>query len=158
MPDEPDPRVEIVWNLAQSQLAAQVAAVDELRARVGTLIAGAAIATGFLAGQALDTRHGVSGGAWVGIGGACALLLACVIILWPRKWAGQSVDTPMLFVRIGNKPGEPVGDFQRYMAGKARTHFETNRKCLKWLYWIFSAALVFLATDFGGWIWVLTHQ
>ena len=158
MPDDPDPRVEIVWALAQSQLTAQVRAVGELRSRVAILISGAAIATGFLAGQALDTKHGVPGGAWLGIGGGVALLVVCIVILWPRTWAGQSVNTTTVLENIDRRPDDRLDDFQRYMAGFAMTQFSVNQGRLKFLYGLFSIALVCLAIDFAGWIWALVER
>jgi hypothetical protein len=158
VPDEPDPRVEIVWTLAQGQLASQTTTVDELRARVGILISGAAIATGFLAGQALDTKRGIPAGAWLGIIAAFGLLVACGVILWPRKWAGQFVDTTTALQDIDNRPDERVDEFQRDMAKYAMCQFRTNEDRLKRLYWVFSAALVLLGADFAGWIWALIEQ
>ena len=158
MPDDPDPRVGIVWALAQSQLSAQVGAVGELRSRVGILISGAAIATGFLAGQALDAKHGVPGGAWLGIGGGVALLVVCIVILWPRTWAGQSVNTTTVLEDIGRRPDDRVDDFQRYMTGFAMTQFRVNEGRLKFLYGLFSVALICLGVDFAGWIWALVEQ
>jgi hypothetical protein len=158
VPDEPDPRVEIVWTLAQSQLTAQTGAVDELRARVGVLISGAAIATGFLAGQALNTKHGLPGAAWLGIGAAAALLIVCIIILWPRDWAGQLVNTTTALEDIDRRPDDSVDDFQRYMAGFAMGESRTNQDRLKRLYGLFSVALVCLGVDFAGWIWALAQQ
>lgn len=157
MPDEPDPRVEIVWTLAQTQLASQVATIDELRARVGTLIAAAAIATGFLAGQALDTKHGMPAGAWLGIVAAFAVLVACGIILWPRNWAGLFMNTSTALENIDNQPGQRIDDFQRYMTEKATEKVKVNEGRLEQLYWVFSAALVFLFIDFAGWIWALAQ-
>jgi hypothetical protein len=158
VPDQPDPRVEIVWTTAQSQLEAQKATVDELRARVGILISGAAIATGFLAGQALNTKHGIPAGAWLGIVATSLFLVLCGIILWPRKLAGQFVDTTTVLQDIDNRPDEPVDDFQRDMATFAMDKFKVNEGRLKQLYWVFSAALVLLGADFAGWVWALIEQ
>jgi hypothetical protein len=58
VPGEPDPRIEVVWTLAQQDLTNQFAALDELRARVGSLLAAAAIATGFLSAQSFSTTNG----------------------------------------------------------------------------------------------------
>jgi hypothetical protein len=156
--DEPDPRVEIIWTLAQGQLASQTTTVDELRARVGILISGAAIATGFLAGQALDAKHRIPDGAWLGIAAAFALLLVCIIILWPRKWSGQLVNTTKALEDIDRRPDDRVDDFQRYMADYAMKQFRKNERRLKVLYRLFSVALICLGVDFAGWIWALAQQ
>jgi hypothetical protein len=135
-----------------------MAAVDELRARVGTLISAAAIATGFLAGQALDTTHGVPAGAWLWMAAAFAVILSCAYILLPRKWAGLSINTTIMLEDIDNLPSETISQFQRRMTVYARTHLEANKARLRKLYWAFSSALALLCIDFAGWIWVLANH
>jgi hypothetical protein len=144
--------------MAQGQLAAQVASIDELRSRVGTLVSAASVATGFLAGQALDTSHGVPAGAWLGIVSAFALILACAYLLKPREWAGQSVDTTVMLEDIASMPNETIAEFQQRMAGYARAHFVANREALKQMYWVFTGALLLLCADFAGWIWALVEH
>jgi hypothetical protein len=133
--DEPDPRVEAVWTLARTQLASQVATIDELRARVGTLIAAAAIATGFLAGQALNTNHGMPAGAWVGTIAGFAVLVGCGIILWPRNWAGQFVNTAAILDNIDDQPEQKTVDgFKRFMTATVTEKVERNKDQLGRLY------------------------
>jgi hypothetical protein len=158
VPDEPDPRIELVWTQTQAQLAARMAAVDELRARVGVLISGAAIATGFLAGQALNAKHGIPMGAWLGIAAAGALILACAYILLPREWASQVVDAKIQLRYIDDRPTKPVDGFRRYMIDHAAEHLLTDERRLDRLYRVFSFSLACLVVDFAGWIWALAAR
>jgi hypothetical protein len=95
----PDPEAyRLAYEEATRALDEQQRAVDELRARAGTLFAAAAIATSFFGGQVLHRGH-VPAIAWVAI--ACFIALAfCVLaILWPRRdW--QFVLSPAALTRI----------------------------------------------------------
>lgn len=43
------------------------------------------------------------------------------------------------------------------MTEKATEKVKVNEGRLEQLYWVFSAALVFLFIDFAGWIWALAQ-
>ncbi len=150
-----DPRIEFAFNLAQDELASGFAAIDELRGRVGTLLSAASIATGFLAGQALNTSRGIPGPAWLGIAAALLLVAASSYILWPRKWAGARRHALEVIENARNDPGQSIDDFRIEMVGFINKHVVTNDERRQWLYRAFSASLLFLCLDFAGWIWTL---
>jgi hypothetical protein len=154
---EPDPRIEIVWEQAQANLTRQFAGIDELRARVGTLIAAWAVATGFLASQAVDGHH-LKAGVWLGLSSSVLFVALCVFVLVPREWEGESIDINDVLVAVDDYPNETLDEFRRRMAGYAQTHFTTNSKRLKWLYRALTAALLALCGDLGGWIWALNSR
>jgi hypothetical protein len=64
-PADDDPRLEFAFQMATARITGQMAQVAELRGRVGIVLSGAAVATGFLAGQALDASEGLPLSAWV---------------------------------------------------------------------------------------------
>lgn len=150
-----DPRVTLAYQMAVDQLARQFSALDELRGRVGVVLSGAAIATGFLAGQALNTAHGLPWQAIVALTMAGLLIASCTVILWPRKWDGLEQHADQVLKGTTLQPNFDEERLYTDMAGFAVTAANANTQRLKCLYAIFAACLVFLVLDFGGWVWTL---
>lgn len=141
--------------MAVDRLVAQVAAVDELRARVGVVLSGADIATGFLAGQALNTDHGFPAWAWVGSLSALALIVVCAVILWPRDWAGATQNARKVLQDVKSTPDRSMSDYYAQTAEFAVEAAEENDDKLATQYRWFSLSLALLVLDFGAWIIVL---
>ena len=59
---------------------------------------------------------------------------------------------------IDRSPDGRIDNSQRHMAGFAMTQFGVNQGRLKFLYGLFSVALVCLGVDFAGWIWALVEH
>jgi hypothetical protein len=158
VPDEPDPRVEVVWTLAQQDLTNQFAALDELRARVGSLLAAAAIATGFLSAQSFSVTNGFPFGAWIASIAAAALVAVCGYVLSPRKWQGGSVDPTIMLddIKLGAYPD--LSALQQHMISFANDCVVKNQPKLRWRYRAFTLAIILLVIDFAGWILALTHR
>jgi hypothetical protein len=153
-----DPRIELAWTLAQSGLQAQVAAVDELRARVGSPLAAAAIATGFLSSQSLSDSTGLPAGAWLAIGSSLALMLSCAYILSPQEWAGAYASGQTVLDYTRSQPTVSLNAIHSQLTTFAGEQLSRNATKLTRLYRTYVAALVFLVTDFAGWFWTLsTH-
>jgi hypothetical protein len=150
-----DPRPELAHQMAVGQLVAQVSAVDELRARVGVVLSGASIATGFLAGQALNTAKGIPGPAWLAIAFAIALIASSSFVLWPREWAGLTQQADTILKDLEDYPNRDTSTYLQTMAGYAVTAAQSNTRRLTLLYRVFALSLIFLVLDFGGWIWTL---
>ena len=148
---EADPRIELTLDLARQDLANQFGAVDELRARVGSLIAAAAIATSFLSAQTFTKASGFPAAAWVGATAAASLIGVCVYILWPRNWQGDSVDTTEMLASVDSGAYGDIDQMCRTVAYYTRRHYLTNRGTLRHLYRLFIVALALLVIDFGAW-------
>jgi len=142
-------------QMAISQLAAQFSAVDELRGRVGVVLSGASIATGFLAGQALNTATGIPAPAWFAIVFAVALIGTSAFILWPREWDGLTQQADKILDDLNRYPGRDTSTYLQTMAGFAVEAAHKNTRRLTMLYRAFALSLVLLVLDFGGWIWTL---
>lgn len=84
MPDE-DPRAALVYTEAIRALEQQSGVVESVRARAGTFLSAASIATAFLAG--LSIRDGEGLALWSGLATDTfvAIITLCVMILWPRR-------------------------------------------------------------------------
>jgi hypothetical protein len=157
--DQPvDGRHELAFQMATDRLAAQVASLDELRARVGVVLSGAGIATGFLAGQALNTTHGFPAWAWVGTLSALGLIVVSALILLPRKWKGLTQNARKVLQDVQAVPNRTMPEYYTEVAEYAVKAAEANDRKLDNLYRWFSASLVLLVVDFVGWIIVLARN
>ena len=74
----------LAYDEAVRALTRQQSALDEFRTRAGILLSGAAIATSFLGGQALESGT-VSAWSWIAIGCFVGLGGSTLMILWPHK-------------------------------------------------------------------------
>lgn len=141
--------------MALGRLAGQFAALDELRSRVGVVLSGASIATGFLAGQALTASTGIPGPAWLGIGSAVLLVCCCAAILWPRNWAGMTQHASAIVADVRAVPDREMGAYYTAIAEFADAAADANLPKLRDLYRVFAVSLTLLMLDFAGWIWTL---
>jgi di/tricarboxylate transporter len=157
--DVPDPRIRFVYDDARGELARQLSAIDELRARVGALLSAATIATGFLAGQLASKHHhhGLPWSAWVAAGAAVGVIGLAGIVLLPLTWQGGKTNIDTLLSNIDEEPDQSLDDYLRNLAKFTSKHVKANEPKLKWLYRAFTAALVLLCVDLVGWIWALAH-
>jgi hypothetical protein len=144
--------------MATARITGQMAQVAELRGRVGIVLSGAAVATGFLAGQALDASEGLPLSAWVGTISALFLVVACAYILLPRTWQGVDQNAQKVLDDIDREPSRKMEDYQRYLISFLINAAVQSDADLQWLYRVFVAALVLLMTDFAGWIWTLASH
>lgn len=76
---------KVAYDEAVRVLSEQRAASDSFRARAGLLLSAAAITTSFLGAQAFGSGNS-SFFSWPALLGFLAVALACLAILWPRKW------------------------------------------------------------------------
>jgi hypothetical protein len=153
-PPPADERLAAAWTLALGDLDTQRASVDELRTRVGVLIAAAGIATSVLSSNALAKTKGVPVGAVVGTCAAAALVCVCIGILWPRKWKGHYTRAHRLH-RLYVDTGTDLDYMHRDMALHASRDYWENQQRLDRMYNWYAAALLLLLVDFAGWLWVL---
>jgi hypothetical protein len=146
------------YAAGNARLREQFNSLDELRTRVGTLLSAAAIGTGFLAGQSLNTANGVPFPAWIGIIGALLLVIVCAAILRPQEWQGERLMADKMVENARARPDETVDDFYATMAMFAAKHAQCNQPRIDYLYKLYTAGLVLLVIDFAGWIWTLAQN
>ncbi len=152
-----DPRIRLVYDEARGELARQMSALDELRARVATMLSAATIATGFLAGQLASKDSGLPWSAWVAVCAAVGVIVLGAVVLLPLTWKGGKTNVDTLLTNIDNAPGQSFDEYLRDLAGFTSGHVKNNEKKLTWLYRAFTCALVLLCVDLVGWIWALAH-
>lgn len=118
---------EILLDTALWALAEQEAALRDLRARAGTLLAASALTVSFLGTQTLD-RDGLSVIAWLAIGAFLVSLLAAVHVLVPESNASFSLDSSRLRPMLSPLQGDPASMIQQL--GRSVSHRRTANQPL----------------------------
>ena len=156
----PDPETyRLAYQEATRALDEQERAVDELRARAGTLFAAAAIATSFFGGQVLHRGH-VPAMAWVAIGCFVALGGAILAILWPRRdWEFALSPTLLISTYIEPAAGNPVDlpAIHRDLALHMDRSATQNREQLRVLMAVFRGGVALLVIEMIAWVIVLAN-
>jgi hypothetical protein len=152
---DPDPRLALAYESAVAELRRQAESLDELRSRVGTVLSAGSIATGFLAGTALDRHKGIPWPAWVGIVSTALLLFTSLVILWPRTFEGFRTRSDWILENVKNQPDQSLDAFFSEMTGFAASAADKNHTRIAQLYTAFSADLILLGLGLGGWIYAI---
>jgi len=76
---------EMAYDLALRSIGQQEAALDNLRARTGTLLSAASLSTAFLGALGLKDQA-LTGGAWIAVGLFVAMGVSSGFVLWPWGW------------------------------------------------------------------------
>lgn len=144
----------LAYEEARRALEDQEGTVTELRARAGTLIAGAAIATSFFGGQTLTGPRIVASG-WIAI--ACFVLLGFVvlIVLWPRHdWEFSLAPDRFIATYLEPANGDPLDIhlIQRDLALHMGRSAELNRRQLRILMIAFRLGALLLVAEVLAWV------
>lgn len=125
---------------ARRAIDVQVAALDELRARTGLLLAAASLSGSFLGAAAANS------GARLGLIGGIAVLAfalgvgSCIRVLWPKNKGWTFVNSPGQLIADWIEIERPEQSMQLFLARAMEGHFKKNKKRLDSLYEWFQAA------------------
>lgn len=154
-PEEARPNPEtyrLIYDEAVRAIANQRDAVDELRARAGTLLAAVNIATAFLAGSSL--AHGnLSPYALGAVACFVVAVLLCIAVLWPSEgWV--FANSPGALIRDYAEPSPPatLSETHRDVALWTQRHIDENEPRLRRRYWRFGIACAYLAVEIVLWL------
>ena len=130
---------EIAYNEGRRAVEAQAAALDELRARSGVLVAGIAVATAFIGPTTVSGGWGVlevlAGLAFVGV----AALLG--LILRPREWWFAFSSHALIRDFVDEPQRLPADDILRDLALRYSTNRDRNQSQLDRLSRYFTTAM-----------------
>lgn len=127
---------------ARRAISVQVAALDELRARTGLLLAAASLSGSFLGAAAADS------GAKLGfVGGVAVISFAlgvgsCIRVLWPKNKGWTFVNSPSQLIADWVTIQRPEQSMQLFLAEKIEGHFKKNKGRLDRLYEWFQVAAI----------------
>jgi hypothetical protein len=144
---------EIVYGESVRAITAQERTLDELRARAGTLLAAAAIATSFLGGQTLQSHHHLTGWSWAAILGfvGCAAGALIILLPWGNWWFVTSATT-LIEDHLEKTPPATPAELYRFLACALEGHFDRNLHKLDVLQWLFRFATFLLAVEVVAWL------
>lgn len=146
------PLLALAYEEAVRALSQQQSVLDNFRTRAGILISGAAIATSFLGGQALDDAE-FSVWSWLAIISFLGLGLLVLLILWPRKdWEFAAVPRRLISIYIETEEPLPVSRIHRDLALHMEDSHTQNDRRLGRLILYFRAASALLILEVATWI------
>ena len=145
----------IVYGESVRAIDKQEAALEALRARTGTLLAAASLATAFLGGQAFHAIGSPDTRSWVGTVAFVGVAVLAVGILWPWTWIFSTSPAVLIEDHIRVVPPTAPGELRLALARSLEKHWNENEAKLNWLYWAFRAASLSLVFEIVAWLIVL---
>src|SRR5207237_465362 len=132
----------IVYEESQRALSQQREVLDALRARAGTLLGAASIATAFLSAQALPNQ--LDWLAWTAIILFCLVVLLALCVLIP--WGWTFAHHPHLLIGVHLEAEAPPQDWRpstlseiyRNISYWNGVHYDENGRKLHALLWLFA--------------------
>lgn len=135
----------------------QARVLEDLRSRASTLVAAAALVTGFLGGAALTPADSFELISWIGLAIAffVATAAATFAILWPVHVRFSISATEMLELvrqrKIDSRPVEAIEALSE-IALRLELMYDGNAERIRRLHWLFRAAIVFLSIEVAAWM------
>jgi hypothetical protein len=149
----------------------QAKVLDGLRARAGTLVGVANVATAFVGGLAL-TRHPVVeliGGhatthprvgavGWAAIALYVAVMLLAFLTYAPsRNWVFTHHPHGLIGAYLDPGPPVSLSEFRRTIAYYNGTHYDRNGRRLSKMFALLAAATVCFVVELILWLWILAR-
>jgi hypothetical protein len=145
--------VEIIaYEEARHALDVQKQALNELRARAGTLLAAAALVTSFFGGQALEGGAAIDGAAQTAVYAFIGLAVLAILVLlpWPFNWSLNPCSLVTDYVDA--KPKSKSKVMLRDLALHHDKSREMNECKISALNWAFRLCAVLLAVEVVAWL------
>ena len=140
---------DLAFDQAVRLIEHQRDAVGAVRERVGSLLAGASIATSFLGSAALEQPHGLDGWSWVAIGLFGVTVAGSIFVLWARRGWEFGLD-PAEILEEGEKTDVP--HVKLAMTAWMDDYYGRNGTKLDWIILVFNIAALGLGLEVGAWL------
>lgn len=138
---------KLAFEEARRGLENQQGRVDELRGRAGTLLAAIAIATSFLGSEALS-GHDSGCLVWTGFVFFALSMVCAIWILLPQDgWRFEANVKTIIEEWVERDPPFTERELHRKLGLEMEGYFSANETKLTKLYWVFTAASVFLLLE-----------
>lgn len=144
----PDTGEQLALDAAIRAIDRQALALDGLRARAGTLIAGSSLVAALLGTPAIK-NDAASCAVVVGFLTFFVVLALALAILWPYQMIFR--QSPEVILRNADK-GFDYPTMQRYLAMNLEGHHDANEDTLRNLNWCVAAGCLFLFIETVAWL------
>jgi hypothetical protein len=148
---------QLAYEASVRAIEDQARVLEELRSRAATLVAAAALVTGFLGQEALTRADEVEPLSWVGLalGSFIATATATLVILWPLHLRFSLSAADMIEILDERESAKaPVSDAEalREVAMRLEVMYDENAPRIGSLLWIFRSAIVLLSIEVAAWV------
>jgi hypothetical protein len=140
---------DLAFDQAVRLIEHQRHAMTAVRERVGSLVAGASIATSFLGSTALQEGEEPSGWAWLAIVLFVLTIGGSIFVLWARTGWEFGLDPPEILRRGADSD---IGDVKRELTGWMEGHYDRNADKLDTIIWVFNLSALGLGLEVGAWL------
>lgn len=155
-----DERYALVYRESLRAIAAQEAAVDNVRARCAQVLSAASVATAVLGGLSHGGgRHThLSIATWLAMSSFLALLAICVWIMAPRRgWYFVNSAAVLLDGYVEAEHPATLDEMHKTMATYMEAHWERNQVHLNRRLLGLQIAFALLFVSIAGWFWELVR-
>jgi hypothetical protein len=134
----------------------QARLLDDLRSRSATLVAAAALVTGFLGDATLTRADGLEPLSWAGVAIASfiATAIAAFVVLWPVA-VGFRLSAAAILGVIDDRAAEGAPVSSTEALGETALQLELlcdrNEPRIQLLLWVFRSAILFLTIEAAAW-------
>ena len=158
-----DTPYRLAYEASVRAIEDQARVLEDLRSRASTLVAAAALVTGFLGQEALTRASEIEPLSWAGLAIASfiATAVAAFVILWPvhvRFSVSATEIIEILDQREAAAAPVEAREALTEIATRLELMYDENSRRIQFLLWIFRAAIVFLSIEVAAWtvaIWRL---
>jgi hypothetical protein len=146
-----DPRLAFIYAEALRSLQVQLAHLESLHARGGTLIFAASFASSLLGGQALS--NGLGSWDWLALSLLVGIGLLAVVILWPYYNVQFRFDVAELLGKYVDGPrAVSVSEMHRDLALQLRSYMESNGRLIRRTREALQVAFILLLLEIVAWL------
>jgi hypothetical protein len=152
----------IVYEESVRTLSQQREVLDGLRARAGTLVAAASVATAFLSTQALDTPE-LGSLAWSAIILFCIVVVVSLAILVPWGWTFSHHPHLLIGIHLESERPSPgwkpstASEIYRNISYWNGVHYSENGRKLELMLVLFAVACAALTAEIVIWLILLAR-
>lgn len=152
-----DPRYELVLNQVLRGLSLQQDALDNLRARAGTLVAAASLVSTFFGATALSDKASPPATAWVVMAFISLFLVVVVpvVILWPYQWRWGIDGHRLLTDYVEAKRPATLDETRRSLAYYIQQDINSNEGKLNRLWRALRVAVLAIGAEVLFWVLAL---
>jgi hypothetical protein len=146
-----DPRLAFIYAEALRSLQVQLAHLESLHARGGTLIFAASFASSLLGGQALS--DGLGAWDWLALSLLVGIGVLVVVILWPYYNVHFRFDVAELLRKyVDGAAPAAVSQMHRDLALQLKSYMESNGRLIRRTREALQLAFIFLLLEIVAWL------